>query len=121
MDVVFAHLTAIPVARLSSHASTLMHASVRSHPTSDIAESKEAERGSPAFTGAIDIRKKLCSRENCAVHACVLMTNHVHLLLTPQACGQVASSPFDVCCVITFAPRRIVMSRMACDYFDVVL
>lgn len=29
-------------------------------------------------------------REGCAVHAYVLMTNHVHLLMTPTAAGQVA-------------------------------
>ena len=29
-------------------------------------------------------------REGCNVHAYVLMTNHVHLLMTPSACGQVA-------------------------------
>jgi putative transposase len=30
-----------------------------------------------------------CTRAGCAVHAFVLMTNHVHLLLTPSARGQV--------------------------------
>jgi len=29
-------------------------------------------------------------REGCAVQACVLKTGHVHLLVTPAACGQVA-------------------------------
>jgi REP element-mobilizing transposase RayT len=29
-------------------------------------------------------------REGCAVHAYVLMTNHVHLLMTPTAAGQIA-------------------------------
>ena len=32
---------------------------------------------------------ELAFRGNCAVHAYVLMTNHVHLLLTPSAVGQV--------------------------------
>lgn len=34
---------------------------------------------------------ELALRRQCAVHAHVLMTNHVHLLLTPAAVGQVAS------------------------------
>jgi len=34
---------------------------------------------------------ELALRRSCAVHAYVLMTNHVHLLLTPSAVGQVAS------------------------------
>ncbi len=29
-------------------------------------------------------------REGCNVHAYVLMTNHVHLLMTPAASGQIA-------------------------------
>jgi len=33
---------------------------------------------------------ELSQREGCAVHAYVLMTNHVHLLLTPSAKGAVA-------------------------------
>lgn len=33
--------------------------------------------------------RELVLRRNCAVHAYVLMTNHVHLLLTPSAVGQV--------------------------------
>lgn len=35
--------------------------------------------------------KELALRQHCAVHAYVLMTNHVHLLLTPSAAGQVAA------------------------------
>lgn len=35
--------------------------------------------------------KELALRQHCAVHAYVLMTNHVHLLLTPAAVGQVAA------------------------------
>lgn len=34
--------------------------------------------------------KEIALRERCAVHAYVLMTNHVHLLMTPEASGQVA-------------------------------
>lgn len=34
---------------------------------------------------------ELALRRGCAVHAYVLMTNHVHLLLTPSAVGQVGS------------------------------
>jgi putative transposase len=34
--------------------------------------------------------REICLREDCAIHAYVLMTNHVHLLMTPLACGQVA-------------------------------
>ncbi len=34
--------------------------------------------------------REICLREKCAVHAYVLMTNHVHLLMTPSAQGQVA-------------------------------
>ena len=33
---------------------------------------------------------ELSVREHCAVHAYVLMTNHVHLLVTPDAQGQVS-------------------------------
>ena len=29
--------------------------------------------------------EKACETHDCAVHAYVLMTNHVHLLITPQA------------------------------------
>lgn len=38
----------------------------------------------------LDELREICFREDCAVHAYVLMTNHVHLLMTPRACGQVA-------------------------------
>ena len=34
--------------------------------------------------------RELSTREHCAVHAYVLMTNHVHLLVTPDAKGQVS-------------------------------
>src|SRR5665213_1754250 len=34
--------------------------------------------------------RELSMREHCAVHAYVLMTNHVHLLITPSAKGQVS-------------------------------
>jgi putative transposase len=34
--------------------------------------------------------REITLREGCAVHAYVLMTNHVHLLMTPAASGQVA-------------------------------
>lgn len=37
-----------------------------------------------------DELREICLRENCAVHAYVLMTNHVHLLMTPSAQGRVA-------------------------------
>ncbi len=33
--------------------------------------------------------RELSIREDCAVHAYVLMTNHVHLLMTPKEPGQV--------------------------------
>jgi putative transposase len=33
--------------------------------------------------------RDIAMRENCAVHACVLMTNHVHLLITPSAAGAI--------------------------------
>ena len=35
--------------------------------------------------------KELALHRHCAVHAYVLMTNHVHLLLTPTGSGQVAA------------------------------
>ena len=38
----------------------------------------------------LDELREICLRESCAVHAYVLMTNHVHLLMTPSAQGQVA-------------------------------
>lgn len=34
--------------------------------------------------------REIALREHCEVHAYVLMTNHVHLLMTPEASGQVA-------------------------------
>lgn len=34
--------------------------------------------------------KEIALREHCDVHAYVLMTNHVHLLMTPEHSGQVA-------------------------------
>lgn len=48
------------------------------------------------FEGADYLRylqelRELALRRHCAVHAYVLMTNHVHLLLTPGAVGQVAT------------------------------
>ncbi len=33
--------------------------------------------------------RELALREHCAVHAYVLMTNHVHLLMTPSEAGQI--------------------------------
>lgn len=50
----------------------------------------------PCFHAEIDyIRylqdlREITKREGCAVHAYVLMTNHVHLLLTPREPGQVS-------------------------------
>jgi putative transposase len=38
----------------------------------------------------LDELREICLREGCDVHAYVLMTNHVHLLMTPSARGQVA-------------------------------
>jgi putative transposase len=38
----------------------------------------------------LDELREICLRESCAVHAYVLMTNHVHLLMTPSGQGQVA-------------------------------
>jgi len=49
----------------------------------------------PCFFNAIDyIRylqdlREIASREHCSVHAYMLMTNHVHLLVTPMAAGQI--------------------------------
>ena len=37
--------------------------------------------------------RELCLQQRCHLHAWVLMTNHVHLLLTPQASG--AGEPAD--------------------------
>ena len=34
--------------------------------------------------------REIALREGCNVHAFVLMTNHVHLLMTPAASGQIA-------------------------------
>jgi putative transposase len=34
--------------------------------------------------------REIALREHCSVHAYVLMTNHVHLLITPTASGQIA-------------------------------
>ena len=34
--------------------------------------------------------REIALREGCGVHAYVLMTNHVHLLMTPAASGQIA-------------------------------
>lgn len=34
--------------------------------------------------------REITLKEECAVHAYVLMTNHVHLLMTPIAPGQIA-------------------------------
>lgn len=34
--------------------------------------------------------REITSREKCAVHAYVLMTNHVHLLMTPTAARQIS-------------------------------
>ncbi len=50
----------------------------------------------PCFFGESDYfrylqaLRELATREHCAVHAYVLMTNHVHLLVTPDARGQVS-------------------------------
>ena len=38
----------------------------------------------------LDTLRELCLKSGCRVHAYVLMTNHVHLLLTPHAAGQIA-------------------------------
>lgn len=38
----------------------------------------------------LDDLREIALHEGCAVHAYVLMTNHVHLLMTPTATGQVA-------------------------------
>lgn len=34
--------------------------------------------------------REIAAHEDCDIHAYVLMTNHVHLLLTPTRVGQVA-------------------------------
>jgi len=38
----------------------------------------------------LDELREICLREDCAVHAYVLMTNHVQPLMTPSAQGQMA-------------------------------
>lgn len=38
----------------------------------------------------LDDLREITLRERCVVHAYVLMTNHVHLLVTPSAGGQIA-------------------------------
>jgi REP-associated tyrosine transposase len=38
----------------------------------------------------LDDLREITLREGCAVHAYVLMTNHVHLLMTPSSVGQIA-------------------------------
>jgi putative transposase len=38
----------------------------------------------------LDDLREITLRESCAVHAYVLMTNHVHLLMTPSSIGQIA-------------------------------
>ncbi|MEO5829123.1 MAG: transposase, partial [Rhodanobacter sp.] len=38
----------------------------------------------------LDELREICLREGCDVHAYVLMTNLVHLLMTAPACGQMA-------------------------------
>lgn len=40
--------------------------------------------------GYLQNLREIALREHCRVHAYVLMTNHVHLLMTPDASGQVA-------------------------------
>jgi len=44
----------------------------------------------------LDYLRKFSERFDCSVHAYCLMTNHVHLLLTPHAetaCGQLETNP----------------------------
>lgn len=38
----------------------------------------------------LDDLREITLREGCSVHAYVLMTNHVHLLMTPSSIGQIA-------------------------------
>jgi putative transposase len=38
----------------------------------------------------LDRLKEACTKHGCAVHAYVLMTNHVHLLLTPDTSSSIA-------------------------------
>jgi putative transposase len=40
--------------------------------------------------------KEAAQRHGCAVHAYVLMSNHVHLLVTPTAAGGVAAMMQDI-------------------------
>ena len=44
----------------------------------------------PDYVRYLGLLRELAAREGCAVHAYVLMTNHVHLLLSPSAAGAVA-------------------------------
>ena len=50
----------------------------------------------PCFFTADDYRRylrdlnEIARRQGCAIHAYVLMTNHVHLLVTPHAIGHVS-------------------------------
>jgi putative transposase len=37
----------------------------------------------------LDALREICLKEECALHAYVLMTNHVHLLATPSRAGQI--------------------------------
>jgi len=37
----------------------------------------------------LDDLREICTKEDCAVHAYALMTNHVHLLATPSSGGQI--------------------------------
>jgi putative transposase len=37
----------------------------------------------------LDDLREICTKEDYAVHAYVLMTNHVHLLATPSSGGQI--------------------------------
>ncbi|MCK7595316.1 transposase [Pseudomarimonas salicorniae] len=39
----------------------------------------------------LDDLREAALKLGCAVHACVLMTNHVHLLVTPSGVGQISS------------------------------
>jgi putative transposase len=56
----------------------------------------------PVFCAAQDyfeypkIVKRVADAYHCAIHAYVLMTNHIHLLLTPYA-GDAISRPFQEC------------------------
>jgi len=40
------------------------------------------------YTRYLQDLREIARREGCAVHAYVLMTNHVHLLMTPGAAGR---------------------------------